>query len=161
MYALVRFISEFGNSKHAIPVEDIRDFDPRNELDFDNRKKCTAPWTDAAYDINTVVYDVQVLLLDLLTVSLFNRKYIYVECNQLLFECKLYMHASNTNLILASEQDLKSKMAMKRVLVPNKSNLVSQDESPDEEMATKKKEKQACTFHIFYECSVLMHCWCR
>lgn len=63
MYALVRFVEDIDNRLHVIPVEDILNFDPRSENDFDNKATDTAVWDDPTSEENSGQYVVQILLL--------------------------------------------------------------------------------------------------
>ncbi|KAH9364678.1 hypothetical protein HPB48_010472 [Haemaphysalis longicornis] len=63
MYVLLRFVEDIDNRLHEIPVEDILDFDPRDENDFDNRATHTAQWEDPTSEENSREYVVQILLL--------------------------------------------------------------------------------------------------
>lgn len=63
MHALVRFVEDIDNRLHVIPVEDILNFDPRDENDFDNRATYTAQWEDPSSEENSGEYVVQILLL--------------------------------------------------------------------------------------------------
>lgn len=63
MSALVHFLWEFGNAKHAILVRDIREFDPENEHDFSNRARYTDLSTDDVDHANIGECDIQIILL--------------------------------------------------------------------------------------------------
>ncbi|KAL1433254.1 hypothetical protein MTO96_012716 [Rhipicephalus appendiculatus] len=65
MYALVRFIDDIGNDtrRYVVPVEDIDDFDPQHEVDFDAKTIYMVHWTDAIDSDNTGNYRAQILRL--------------------------------------------------------------------------------------------------
>lgn len=62
MYTVVRFVEEIDNRLHVIPAEDILNFDPCDENDFD-KDTYTAQWEDPTNDENSGEYVVQILLL--------------------------------------------------------------------------------------------------
>ncbi|KAK8785347.1 hypothetical protein V5799_008288 [Amblyomma americanum] len=63
MFAVVRFLSDRDNRLHVIPVDDIEDFAPKNDNDYDNRAVYSAYWRDSVDDTNSGLYNAQVLLL--------------------------------------------------------------------------------------------------
>ncbi|KAH9378372.1 hypothetical protein HPB48_006085 [Haemaphysalis longicornis] len=62
MFALVRFVQDADNRLHIIPVEDIVNFNPNNEDDFDSRITYSAYWHDDRGE-NNGVYVAQILKL--------------------------------------------------------------------------------------------------
>lgn len=62
MFALVRFVQDADNRLHIILVEDIVNFNPNNEDDFDSRITYSAYWHDDGGE-NNGVYVAQVLKL--------------------------------------------------------------------------------------------------
>lgn len=62
MFALVRFVQDADNRLHIILVEDIVNFNPNNEDDFDSRITYSAYWHDDGGE-NNGVYKDQVLKL--------------------------------------------------------------------------------------------------
>ncbi|CAN7977789.1 unnamed protein product [Ixodes persulcatus] len=64
MYALVRYVEIITDNRlHVIPVEDILNFDPADEFDFDNKKTYTATWHDEKDEANNGQYVIQILRL--------------------------------------------------------------------------------------------------
>ncbi|XP_077498026.1 uncharacterized protein LOC144108707 isoform X5 [Amblyomma americanum] len=62
MFALVRFVEDDKDKRYVISVADIENFEPKNELDFDNTKTYDAYWQDEDED-NSGIYVVQILKL--------------------------------------------------------------------------------------------------
>ncbi|KAG0441353.1 hypothetical protein HPB47_015981 [Ixodes persulcatus] len=64
MYALVRYVEIITDNRlHVISVEDILNFDPADEFDFDNKKTYTAEWHDEKDEANSGQYVIQILRL--------------------------------------------------------------------------------------------------
>ncbi|KAH6920518.1 hypothetical protein HPB50_028494 [Hyalomma asiaticum] len=63
MYAVVRFLTDHDNRLHVIHVDDIDNFEPKDINDFDNRAIYSAFWMDPVDDLNSGLYDTQVLML--------------------------------------------------------------------------------------------------
>lgn len=63
MFALVRFLNEYDEEPYAVPVEDVKDFNPANENVFDRNKVYSTFWKDSEAPENTGLYPSQVLLL--------------------------------------------------------------------------------------------------
>ncbi|XP_037502919.1 uncharacterized protein LOC119377611 isoform X2 [Rhipicephalus sanguineus] len=63
MFALVRFVEEKTDKRYVIPVADVANFEPQNELDFDNTMPYDAYWHDEDDDVNSGMYVVQILKL--------------------------------------------------------------------------------------------------
>lgn len=63
MFALVRFLNEYAKEPYEVPVDDIKDFHPADENDFDGGKVYSAFWKDDEVPENTGQYPAQVLLL--------------------------------------------------------------------------------------------------
>ncbi|KAH9375180.1 hypothetical protein HPB48_017949 [Haemaphysalis longicornis] len=75
MFALVRFLNEYAKEPYEVPVDDIKDFHPADENDFDGGKVYSAFWKDDEVPENTGQYPAQVLLLA------GNCKFISVVCS--------------------------------------------------------------------------------
>ncbi|KAH9360253.1 hypothetical protein HPB48_019829 [Haemaphysalis longicornis] len=63
MHAVVRFLIDEAKKLHVVPVDDIADFFPNNEFDFDKKFVYSVYWHDPVEDANTGLYDAQVLML--------------------------------------------------------------------------------------------------
>ncbi|XP_054919715.1 BEN domain-containing protein 5-like isoform X1 [Dermacentor andersoni] len=63
MFALVRFVEDKTDKRYVIPVTDVKNFHPENELDFDNTMPYDAYWRDEDNEENSGVYVVQILKL--------------------------------------------------------------------------------------------------
>ncbi|KAL1426888.1 hypothetical protein MTO96_000424 [Rhipicephalus appendiculatus] len=63
MFAVVRFLNDFDEKRHVIPVADIKDFKPANDSDFDKRATYSAFWRDPVDDEDTGFYNAQILML--------------------------------------------------------------------------------------------------
>ncbi|KAH6920154.1 hypothetical protein HPB50_028859 [Hyalomma asiaticum] len=63
MYALVRFVEDKTDKRYVIPVDDITNFAPKHDLDFDNTVPYDAYWFDKDDDDNSGIYAVQILKL--------------------------------------------------------------------------------------------------
>lgn len=64
MYALVRYVEIITDNRlHVIPVEDILNFDPVDEFDFDSKKTYIAIWHDEKDEANRGHYVIQILRL--------------------------------------------------------------------------------------------------
>ncbi|KAL1415765.1 hypothetical protein MTO96_036513 [Rhipicephalus appendiculatus] len=65
MFALVRFIDDIGNEtrRYVVRVEDIEDFCPAHEADFDAKGVYFVHWTDEVDSANTGDYRAQILRL--------------------------------------------------------------------------------------------------
>ncbi|KAH7985456.1 hypothetical protein HPB52_025626 [Rhipicephalus sanguineus] len=63
MFALVRFVEEKTDKRYVISVADVANFEPQNELDFDNTMPYDAYWHDEDDDVNSGMYAVQILKL--------------------------------------------------------------------------------------------------
>ncbi|KAH7983216.1 hypothetical protein HPB52_010234 [Rhipicephalus sanguineus] len=63
MFAVVRFLHDFDEKRHVIPVTDIKDFRPANDSDFDKRATNTAFWRDPLDDEDTGFYNAQIIML--------------------------------------------------------------------------------------------------
>lgn len=65
MFALVRFIDDIGNEtrRYVVRVEDIEDFCPAHEADFDAKAVYFVHWTDKVDSANTGDYRAQILRL--------------------------------------------------------------------------------------------------
>ncbi|XP_077544659.1 uncharacterized protein LOC144157766 [Haemaphysalis longicornis] len=64
MFALVRFVEDFAdNTLQVIPVDDIEDFHPKNDTDFDSKATYSAYWNDKKNDTNSGYFIVQILRL--------------------------------------------------------------------------------------------------
>ncbi|XP_072142268.1 uncharacterized protein [Dermacentor andersoni] len=62
MFALVRFVEDKTDKRYVIPVTDVKNFHPENELDFHNTVPYDAYWRDEDNE-NSGVYVVQILKL--------------------------------------------------------------------------------------------------
>lgn len=62
MFALVRFVQDADNRLHIIPVEDILNFAPDHDDDFDSRITYSAYWHDDDGE-NNGIYVAQILKL--------------------------------------------------------------------------------------------------
>ncbi|KAK8775762.1 hypothetical protein V5799_030893, partial [Amblyomma americanum] len=74
MFAVVRFLSDRDNRLHVIPVDDIEDFAPKNDNDYDNRAVYSAYWRDSVDDTNSGLYNAQVLLLAAQAIAMHQQK---------------------------------------------------------------------------------------
>ncbi|KAL1474935.1 hypothetical protein MTO96_020409 [Rhipicephalus appendiculatus] len=63
MFAVVRFLNDFDEKHHVIPVADIKDFKPASDSDFDKCATYSAFWHDPVDDEDTGFYNAQVLML--------------------------------------------------------------------------------------------------
>ncbi|KAH7983527.1 hypothetical protein HPB52_012414 [Rhipicephalus sanguineus] len=63
MFAVVRFLDDFDEKRHVIPVTDIKDFRPANGSDFNKRATYTAFLRDPVDDEDTEFYNAQILML--------------------------------------------------------------------------------------------------
>ncbi|XP_077564924.1 uncharacterized protein LOC144180458 [Haemaphysalis longicornis] len=64
MFALVRFVEDFAdNTLQVILVDDIEDFHPKNDTDFDSKATYSAYWNDKKNDTNSGYFIVQILRL--------------------------------------------------------------------------------------------------
>lgn len=74
MFALVRFLNEYTKETYEVSVDEIKDFHPADENDFDRGKVYSTSWKDEEVQENTGLYPAQVLLLA------GNCKFISVVC---------------------------------------------------------------------------------
>ncbi|XP_037502769.1 BEN domain-containing protein 5-like [Rhipicephalus sanguineus] len=66
MYALVRFLDNdhaHDTRRYVVPVDDIRDFHPKHETDFDGKAVYVVHWVDNVDNDNTGDYTAQILRL--------------------------------------------------------------------------------------------------
>ncbi|KAH7969086.1 hypothetical protein HPB52_014549 [Rhipicephalus sanguineus] len=68
MFALVRFVEEKTDKRYVIPVADVANFEPQNDLDFDNTMPYDAYWHDEDDDVNSGMHAVQILKLVVLQI---------------------------------------------------------------------------------------------
>ncbi|KAH7968327.1 hypothetical protein HPB52_007862 [Rhipicephalus sanguineus] len=63
MFALVRFLDAFDKKEYIVPASSVKDFHPRNDQDFSNKKVYTTFWIEEENPENNGPYPSQVLLL--------------------------------------------------------------------------------------------------
>ncbi|KAH9384016.1 hypothetical protein HPB48_025999 [Haemaphysalis longicornis] len=136
MHAVVRFLIDEAKKLHVVPVDDMADFFPNNEFDFDKKFVYSVYWHDPVEDANTGLYDAQVLML---AGKLHDHKpLVQTHPND------VYLRSIHTT---DTKEDLERRMLTKRLPIPK----VPQDVGPpgdhDEPNASQRKtDKQVCEF---------------
>lgn len=104
MFARVRFVEDFAdNTLQVIPVDDIEDFHPKNDTDFDGK----AYWNDEKNDTSSGCFIVQILRLA-------GKLRLFYQLNQ--FFLTLYSCiAKRTGFILTGLRDLARKCGRARL----------------------------------------------